>query len=33
MRHWPRLTREAVDTPSLQVFKDRLDGAVSSLGW
>ncbi|KFQ31287.1 hypothetical protein N332_05170, partial [Mesitornis unicolor] len=31
MRHWPRLPREAVDAPSLAVFKARLDGALGSL--
>ena len=31
--HWNRLPREAVDTPSLEVFKARLDGAVSNLVW
>ncbi|KGM00222.1 hypothetical protein N301_13224, partial [Charadrius vociferus] len=31
MRHWNRLPREAVDTPSLEVFKARLDGALHSL--
>ncbi|KFO66103.1 hypothetical protein N302_02659, partial [Corvus brachyrhynchos] len=30
-RHWNRLPREAVDAPSLKVFKARLNGAVSSL--
>jgi len=29
MRPWRRLPREAVDTPSLAVFKARLDGALS----
>ncbi|KFQ32804.1 hypothetical protein N332_04132, partial [Mesitornis unicolor] len=29
--HWHRLPREAVDTPSLEVFKARLDGALGSL--
>jgi len=33
VRHWHRLPREAVDAPSLAVFKDRLDGALSNLGW
>ncbi|KFZ64529.1 hypothetical protein N338_07244, partial [Podiceps cristatus] len=31
VRHWHRLPREAVDAPSLKVFKARLDGALSSL--
>jgi len=30
-RHWHRLPREAVDAPSLEVFKARLDGALSNL--
>ncbi|KFP96020.1 hypothetical protein N329_05848, partial [Haliaeetus albicilla] len=30
MRHWNRLPREAVDAPSLEVFKARLDGALSN---
>ncbi|KFZ49147.1 hypothetical protein N321_13857, partial [Antrostomus carolinensis] len=29
--HWPRLPREAVDAPSLEAFKARLDGALGSL--
>ncbi|KFQ35483.1 hypothetical protein N332_04598, partial [Mesitornis unicolor] len=29
--HWHRLPREAVDAPSLAVFKARLDGTLSSL--
>jgi len=33
VRHWHRLPREAVAAPSLEVFKARLDGALSSLGW
>lgn len=33
MRHWHRLPREAVHAPSLEVYKARLDGALSSLGW
>ena len=31
VRHWNRLPREAVDGPSLEVFKARLDGALSNL--
>ncbi|PKU47161.1 hypothetical protein llap_2535 [Limosa lapponica baueri] len=31
MRHWNRLPREAVAAPSLEVFKARLDGALSNL--
>ncbi|KFR04964.1 hypothetical protein Y956_16489, partial [Nipponia nippon] len=27
---WNRLPREAVDAPSLEVFKARLDGALSN---
>jgi len=33
VRHWHRLPREAVDAPSLKVFKARLDGAWSNLVW
>ncbi|KAK4817902.1 LOW QUALITY PROTEIN: hypothetical protein QYF61_002385 [Mycteria americana] len=29
--HWSRLPREAVDAPSLELFKARLDGALSNL--
>ena len=28
-----KLPREAVDAPYLEVFKDRLDGALGSLVW
>ena len=31
VRHWNRLPSEVVDAPSLEVFKARLDGALSSL--
>ncbi|PKU38782.1 hypothetical protein llap_10915 [Limosa lapponica baueri] len=33
MRHWNRVPREAVDAPSLEVSKIRLDGALSNLVW
>jgi len=33
VRSWPRLPTEAVAAPSLAVFKVRLDGALSTLGW
>jgi len=32
-RHWNRLPREVVDIPSLEVFRARLDGALSNLVW
>ncbi|KFZ63195.1 hypothetical protein N321_13438, partial [Antrostomus carolinensis] len=31
VRHWNRLPKEAVDAPSLEVFKGRLDEALSNL--
>ncbi|KFR13898.1 hypothetical protein N306_05851, partial [Opisthocomus hoazin] len=31
VRHWNRFPREAVDAPSLEVFKAILDGALSNL--
>ncbi|KFR03369.1 hypothetical protein Y956_15432, partial [Nipponia nippon] len=31
VRHWNRLPREAVDAPSLEMFKARLYGALSNL--
>ncbi|KFQ30679.1 hypothetical protein N332_01575, partial [Mesitornis unicolor] len=31
VRHWHRLPREVVDAPSLEVFKARLDRALSNL--
>ena len=31
VRHWNRLRREVVDAPSLEVFKVRLDRALSNL--
>ena len=33
MTHWNRLPKEAVDAPSLQAFKARLDVALGSLVW
>jgi len=32
VRHWNRLPREAVEAPSLETFKARLDGALRNLG-
>jgi len=32
-KHWHMLPREAVAAPSLEVFKARLDGALSNLVW
>ncbi|KFR13226.1 hypothetical protein N306_12443, partial [Opisthocomus hoazin] len=31
VKHWTRLPREAVDAPSVEVFKARLDGVLSNL--
>ncbi|KFW06748.1 hypothetical protein N326_02764, partial [Eurypyga helias] len=31
VKHWNRLPREAVDAPFLEVFKARLDEALSNL--
>ena len=31
VRRWNRLSSEVVDAPSLEAFKARLDGALSSL--
>ena len=33
VRHWHRLPSEAVDAPSLEVLKARLDGALGNLVW
>ena len=33
VRRWNKLPREAVDAPSLEVFKAILDGALGSLIW
>ena len=31
--HWNRLPKEAVDAPSLEAFKARLEVALGSLVW
>jgi len=31
VRHWHRLSSEAVDAPSLEAFKARVDEVLSSL--
>jgi len=31
VKHWHKLPREAVAAPSLEMFKARLDGALSNL--
>jgi len=33
MEPWPRLPREAVDSPSLEIFQTRLDKVLRSLLW
>ena len=33
LTHWNRLPKEAVDAPSLEAFKARLDVALGSLAW
>jgi len=33
VKHWNRLPREAVAAPSLEVFKARLDRALSNMVW
>ena len=33
VRHWNRLSREAMDAPSLHMFKALLDGDPGSLVW
>jgi len=33
VRQWHRLPREAVDAPSLEVLKARLNVALGSLSW
>jgi len=31
MEHWPRLPREVAESPSLEIFKTRLDEVLCSL--
>jgi len=33
VKHWKRFPREVVGAPSLEMFKARLDGALSNLVW
>jgi len=33
MEPWPRLPREVVESPSLEIFKTRLDKVLCSLLW
>jgi len=33
VKNWNRLPRKVVDAPSLEIFKARLDGALSNLVW
>ena len=32
MRHWHRLPRDMVESPSLEVFKSRVDVALKDMG-
>jgi len=33
VKYWNKIPREVVDAPSLEMFKVRLDGALSNLIW
>ena len=33
MEHWPRLPREAVESPSLEIFQPRLAAVLCPLLW
>jgi len=33
VKHWNGLPREVPETPSLETFQARLDGALSNLVW
>jgi len=33
VKHWKKLPKEAVDAPSLEAFKARLDVVLGSLVW